>query len=673
MPPKEDGSKQPEGEWKQYQIARPSAEKVRNWYSNGRLGIGFICGKVSGDLTVFEFDDYSVYEQYKRHASECGLSSLVDKIEAGYVERTPGGGIHWPYYCSQIFGNTKLARRPKRPEEMIDPNDKVKVLIETRGEGGFIVVAPSGGKVHPSGRSYELLQGSLKTIAHITPEEQELLWELARSFDELPKAQATEERKGKAPEGGRPGDVFNATALWEDTGLYDQGWKRTYSHGGTTYLMRPGKRMGISASINHNGSDLFYCFSTSTDFESERGYSKFSVYTHLNHAGNYSAAASSLLKLGYGATHPDSTVAHEKQAPTPDPIPITRDTAIPGLVRLSDVEPEMVEWLWPGRIPLGKLTILDGDPGLGKSMVTCDIAARVSTGREMPDGTFGDLDGPVGVVLLSAEDGLADTIRPRLNAAGADCTRIAALTHVVEKETGLMKAPSVADLHEIEVAIFATEAKLVIIDPVVAYLPEKTKSHNDQDVRRVLAPLAQLAERNHVAIWLLRHLNKAPGGNPLYRGGGSIAFIGAVRSGLIAAQDPEDDTGERRIIASTKSNLARAAQALAYHVETAENGAARIVWEGMSDQTASSLLTSIDPDEKSQLAEAVEFLRDLLLDGEVKSTEVQARSKAAGVSFTTLKRAKIKLKVKAERRGMITDAHWVWVMPEKDEQYQEDH
>lgn len=339
---------------------------------------------------------------------------------------------------------------------------------------------------------------------------------------------------------------------------------------------------------------------------------------------------------------------------------------LPGLVCLEDVEPEPVHWLWPGRIPLGKLTILDGDPGLGKSMITCDIASRVSTGRAMPDGEYSDLGAPAGVVLLSAEDGLADTIRPRLDAAGADCKRIAALTHVVD-EKGLMKAPSVADISDIERAIAATGAKLIVIDPVMAFLPEKTKSHNDQEVRRVLSPLVELAEKTGVAVLMLRHLNKAPGGNPLYRGGGSIAFIGAVRSGLLAAPDPEDETGRRRIIASTKSNLAMAAQALAYHVETAENGAARIVWEGITSHTAAGLLTVVDQEEKSALDDAMAFLRDLLTDGEYAASEVEKKAKANSIAIRTLHRAKSRLGVMSHRRGSVTDAHWVWALPEKKE------
>jgi len=315
VPPQEDGTKQPVGEWKQYQTARPTRDTLLNWYNNGREGIGFICGKVSGGLTCFEFDDCgSVYEAFKRLAHEVGLGKLVEKIEAGCSELTPSSGMHLYYRCANVRGNTKLARRPKRPDEMKHPNDKVQVLIETRGEGGYVVAAPSSGKVHPSGRPYELLRGGISTIATITPEEQDALWELARSFDQMPlKDQAatvyqtgtgTKERS----EGERPGDAFIRTATWENTGLYQHGWTRVYSHGGTTYLRRPGKRDGVSASINHNGSDLFYCFSTSTEFEAERGYNKFSVYAILNHGGDFAAAAAELGKRGYGEPPPGKSV-----------------------------------------------------------------------------------------------------------------------------------------------------------------------------------------------------------------------------------------------------------------------------------------------------------------------------------------------------------------------------
>jgi RecA-family ATPase len=241
---------------------------------------------------------------------------------------------------------------------------------------------------------------------------------------------------------------------------------------------------------------------------------------------------------------------------------------------LSEVEPEKVEWLWPGRLPIGKLAVLDGDPGLGKSAVTLDLAARVSASLELPEG---GRCGPAGVVLLSAEDGLADTIRPRLDAAGADTERIVALSTVTERGGAERTISLTQDLNTVEQAVKRVGAALVVIDPLMAFLSGKTDSHKDQDVRRALAPLAALAEKTGAAVLIVRHLNKAAGGNALYRGGGSIGIIGAARSGLVIAPDPEDP--ERRILASNKHNLSRAAPSLVFQVENRPR-TARPAWPG---------------------------------------------------------------------------------------------
>jgi hypothetical protein len=333
-----------------------------------------------------------------------------------------------------------------------------------------------------------------------------------------------------------------------------------------------------------------------------------------------------------------------------------------GLIRLSDVRPERVSWLWHSRVPLGKLTIWDGDPGTGKTTAAIDLAARVTTHRPMPDGTPSDLLEPAGVVLLTAEDGLADTIRPRCDAAGADASRVACRQLILET-TGVLRMPTLADLSQIEQDIAAVDARLVIIDPIMAYLPVGTKSHVDADVRRVLAPLADLAERTGAAIVALRHLNKTDGGNPLYRGGGSIAFTGAARSVLLAARDPDDETGARHVLAATKSNLGKKPPALAYHIEEADNGSSRIVWDGAARYTADELLASPDPEERGALADAIAFLRDLLTDGPCRAGDVKQKARQAGIAERTLHRAKERLKIRAERFGAVTDAHWEWRLP----------
>lgn len=333
---------------------------------------------------------------------------------------------------------------------------------------------------------------------------------------------------------------------------------------------------------------------------------------------------------------------------------------------LKDVKREQVRWLWPGRIPLGKITVIDGDPGLGKSMTTLDLAARVSIGGVMPDDSLSDLEGPAGVVLLSAEDGAGDTIRPRLEEAGADLALIL-VRETVDDDAGKRWA-NLADLAVLVRDITEVGARLVIIDPLMAYLPSDTNAHRDQDIRRLLAPLAKLAERTGAAILVVRHLNKAQGGNALYRGGGSIGIVGAARSGLVVARDPDDPEGARRIIAVTKSNLSIEVPAIAYRVESGPGGAPHIVWGGTTNHTASSLLidTGGDDEERSALDDAKDFLKSVLTVGACLYSDIQKEAKAAGISDRTLYRAKAALRVTSKKQK-FENGRWTWEMPSTEE------
>ena len=335
------------------------------------------------------------------------------------------------------------------------------------------------------------------------------------------------------------------------------------------------------------------------------------------------------------------------------------------LVCLADVKAERVEWLWKGRIPRGKLTLLDGDPGVGKSTVTLDIAARVSTGKEMPDGSTGSLGR---VLLLGDEDGLADTIRARLDAAEADCSRIFSVA-AIRIEDGERRAVLPDDIGAIEDRLKDHgDISLLIIDPLVAYLVDEVNSHRDQHVRRALAPLAQMAEQTGCAVIMVRHLNKGGGSNALYRGGGSIGIIGASRSAMFAAVDPDDDS--RRVLAMSKANLSAPVPALGYRqlqvvlpepdefrrpIETS-----RIEWLGATEHTAASLnATPADPAEKSALDDAKDFLLDLLEPGPVEAKQGQKKARDAGISERTLGRAKASLSVRSTKREFQPGA-WEW-------------
>ena len=334
---------------------------------------------------------------------------------------------------------------------------------------------------------------------------------------------------------------------------------------------------------------------------------------------------------------------------------------------MSEVAAEPVQWLWRSWIPLGMLTVLDGDPGLGKSTMMLDLAARLSRGDAMPDGSFGPEAS--GVVILSAEDDLARVIRPRLDAAGATLERIA--TFHIETGDGQLREPTIhrEDLVELEHAVVAMKARLVIVDPLMAYLPAGVNAHRDQDVRQSLAQLRALAERTGAAILVIRHLNKNESMSALYRGGGSIGILGAARAALLMAADPDDPSGVRRVLASQKANLAPRPQSLRLRL-VAEPGDAlpRVSWEGESAHTPATLLAGpadskkreAGEDDRGALDEAIEFLHESLAGGPVAAQRVLRDARAAGISERTLRRAKAI--VGAETKKLT--GRWEWRLRE---------
>src|SRR5262249_52054467 len=276
------------------------------------------------------------------------------------------------------------------------------------------------------------------------------------------------------------------------------------------------------------------------------------------------------------------------------------------IVNLADVPVEEVHWLWPGRIPFGKVTILDGDPGLGKSPVTLEIAAGLPRGQAMPGAPAESALGPANVVLLTAEDGLGDTIRPRLEAAGACLARVVALQGFGKAEELLFPISLPMDVATIAREVANAQAKLVLIDPLMAYLHETVQAHNDQSVRRALLPLTQLAEKSGAAVLVVRHLNKQASKNVTYRGGGSIGIIGVARSGLIVCKDP--DAPKRRLLGVSKCNLCQPPAVLRYEV-ISEGKTSRVVWHGESDADIEKLLARQENPESKTSKKADEFLK----------------------------------------------------------------
>jgi RecA-family ATPase len=322
-----------------------------------------------------------------------------------------------------------------------------------------------------------------------------------------------------------------------------------------------------------------------------------------------------------------------------------------------------VRWLWPKRIPLGKVTILAGDPGVGKSFVTLDIAARVSRGKPWADKTTPLKRGSV--LLLSAEDGAGDTIRPRLEDIGADLDRI----HVIDgvrrsKGSGESTFALDRDLVALERKLRALrDVRLVIIDPITAYLGRDTDSHKNADVRALLAPLASLAERHKVAILCVTHLSKGSGGKALYRATGSLAFVAAARASWLMTNDPDDP--ERRLVLPVKNNLSKTSTGLACRISKG-----RVQWEkNPVFESANEILAAEEgnADEAVDKCNAKEFLLSCLTDGPLPSLEVIAQGKENGFSLRTLKRAKQALGIRSTRvEGIAERGHWQWELPAKE-------
>lgn len=306
-PPKEDGSKAPDAlEWASRQNVMATESEVLRWYANGRTGLGLICGKVSRGLELFEFEgravEAGIYNDFLRAAQAAGLGELVERITAGYCESTPTGGVHHLSFCEET-ATTKLARRPATEGELAEnPDDRFKVLIETKGEGGYVIVAPSSGTVHPTGEPWELISGGFGTIATITREERAELHRLARSFDRMPPPPRRPPRPDRpiTPDGLRPGDDYNLRGDWHEL-LEAHGWRSRFTTaGGNEHWTRPGKETGTSATVNESGEGVLYVFSSSTPFDPDTAYDRFGAYAVLEHGGDHRAAATALRAAGYG-------------------------------------------------------------------------------------------------------------------------------------------------------------------------------------------------------------------------------------------------------------------------------------------------------------------------------------------------------------------------------------
>jgi hypothetical protein len=372
LPVKADGSKAPDvRSWTPYKATRSTPEEHDRWFGDGRrTGIGIVTGAVSGNIELIEFEGRAIKEglldEVTELAENSGLGDLWQAVTTGWADRSPSEGVHFKVIVEgrPAAGNTKLASRLAREDEYTDqerqrirekPNSKiVRVLIETRGEGGFVVIAPSHGPTHPSGKPYVRIAGGPSTAAVVGPEDLDAVYALCRAVDAMPreeKAKTAPRPKRELPEGAlRPGDDFENKADWTD--IIGDDFDPIFTRGQTTYWRRKGKDRGISATTGYaKDRDRLYVFTTSTAFDAETPYDKFAAYTLLTQGSTmataFKQAAIELRRQGYGSEAPrrrltlvSAQFSDGSSALDPDAMPEEAKGREPGL-RVAGPRPEL--------------------------------------------------------------------------------------------------------------------------------------------------------------------------------------------------------------------------------------------------------------------------------------------------------------------------------------------
>lgn len=311
-----------------------------------------------------------------------------------------------------------------------------------------------------------------------------------------------------------------------------------------------------------------------------------------------------------------------------------------GIRFYSTVTVKQIDWLWQPYIPYGKVTVIQGDPGDGKTTLILSIAAMLSTGQAMPES----LQAPAcsNVIYQSAEDGAEDTIKPRLIAAGADCEKVAFIDETNEFLT--------LDSPRIEQAIRDADAKLLVIDPLQAYLGDGSEMNRAEGVRPLMRSLTNVAERTGCAIVIIGHMNKGSGTKGIYRGLGSIDISASARSVLLVAR--LRDNPEVRVLAQIKNSLAREGPALAFEIRHGTG----IHWLGEYEISAAELLTGKTPDNSGKSTLAASILLSVLGEGPMTSCEIYEKMQAQDISKRTADAAKKKLAVHSKKIGDT----WYW-------------
>lgn len=330
---------------------------------------------------------------------------------------------------------------------------------------------------------------------------------------------------------------------------------------------------------------------------------------------------------------------------------------------LSTVESKPVDYIWKSRLAKGMLAIWDGDPSTGKTTAAMDILARITTGRGMPKevGEFTPDHYPRrGVVLMTAEDSLEQTIKPRMEAAGADLTRVGVVVKRREGARDYVQPSLPEDIEGIANQVDALDAAMILIDPAMAYISGGLDSNNDQNVRAALSPLVAMAQDKHCCVLMIRHVNKASGTNAMYRGGGSIGIIGSARFGFAVARDPADETGATRVLAPIKVNVGKEPLSIRYTLESVEGmDVPRVVWGEECSITPEDLWMASKPDaDQARLRDCIEWLQQEMDNDTIhqpQQKEVMSHATRDGWSRDEVKNAMKMLDIGTHRQDATQD------------------
>ena len=318
----------------------------------------------------------------------------------------------------------------------------------------------------------------------------------------------------------------------------------------------------------------------------------------------------------------------------------------------TDIQPTTIQWLWPRCLARGKLSLLDGNPEMGKSLITVDLVARLSRGGPMPDGS--PLPRPGTSLILSDEDEAEDTIRPRLEAAGADLSRVV----FPRFDGGPPRFPD--DTARLEDLIWEHAVELVVIDPLTAFLSASVAFHSDPSIRRVMSPFKQLAARTGAAVEMLRHLSKRGADRAIHRGLGSMGIVAACRTALLAAEHPTEQ--DLRILAPFKGNICARPPTLGYRIVQTAAGQPLVEWAGPVEVTADEAAHKPRPTAVRPRDRAIDWLKRELAAGPRKTAELYATAAEIGIPERTLDRAKAELPAHSHRTWDHGEnrGEWYW-------------